>query len=591
MVAVKINAFGGMVPAIDDRLLDDQAATTSQNTWLYSGTLSGIAEPTFVRDLANPGYGKVYRIPNNYFDADHFSDAVFMEFPSIDTDVIRSPIVGDTYDRYYWASPVGRPMVNSLARVKAGAAPYNLGVPQPSTPTLIISGGASATTASRAYVTTYVTTFGEEGPPSTPVLGTGKVDATWATSFSAPSGSEITDYNLSKVRVYRTVTSSLGVAQYYFVSEQAISATGYADTLSDTTVSSNSPLESATWTGPPTDLVGLVSLPNGMIAGWRGSELWFCEPFRPHAWPAAYSTSVEYPIVGLGVLNQTLIILTAGYPMVATGIHPSVMSLSKLSALEPCLSRGGILSTPEGVYYPSPSGLMLIANGQASNVTQGLMLKEDWNALTKIATLRATRLGQAYFAFGSSRPGVFQTDAWSDFVQLSDFAGSYSGVIIDPTNQRVALNTLTSTSPTANVFNDSWSGEVMLIRDDKLYRLDISNKTAPRQALLWASKLFQSVDKVNFQALRVYFDVSGWTLPNTATRNEELIQTLQPNQYGLVRIYADKKLIMTRELRVSGELMRIPGGFKADLWQIEFEANVEIASVQMATSVKELKRV
>src|SRR4051794_24416983 len=112
MVAVKINAFGGMVPAVDARLLNDQAATLSQNTWHYDGKLVGLVSPTFVRNLLSSATSKVYRIPNNYFDATHFEDATFMEFPSIDTDVIRSPIVGDAFDRYYFASPAGVPQLN-----------------------------------------------------------------------------------------------------------------------------------------------------------------------------------------------------------------------------------------------------------------------------------------------------------------------------------------------------------------------------------------------------------------------------------------------------------------------------------------------
>ena len=47
---------------------------------------------------------------------------------------------------------------------------------------------------------------------------------------------------------------------------------------------------------------------------------------------------------------------------------------------------------------------------------------------------------------------------------------------------------------------------------------------------------------------------------------------------------------MTRELRTSGEMMRLPSGFKADYWQIEFETVIRINSVQLATSVKELMK-
>jgi hypothetical protein len=49
MVAVSIRAFGGMVPALDDRLISDQAATYSVNGYLYSGKLIGLPSPKILR--------------------------------------------------------------------------------------------------------------------------------------------------------------------------------------------------------------------------------------------------------------------------------------------------------------------------------------------------------------------------------------------------------------------------------------------------------------------------------------------------------------------------------------------------------------
>jgi hypothetical protein len=108
---------------------------------------------------------------------------------------------------------------------------------------------------------------------------------------------------------------------------------------------------------------------------------------------------------------------------------------------------------------------------------------------------------------------------------------------------------------------------------------------------LWRSKIWQPQDKKNFAAMRVYFDVPPWAPAQNPIRNTSEPQTLAADQYGLVRLYTDERLVMTRELRTSGELMRFPSGFKADFWQVEFEARVKIASFQMATSVKELMKV
>jgi hypothetical protein len=593
VVAVKINAFGGAVPATDSRVLPDQAAALSQNVWLYSGALQGVVSPKLVRAMTNAGYGKAYRIPNNYFDASHLDDATWMEFPNIDTDVLRSPTIGDSFDRYYWASSSDVPRVNSLARIKSGAAPYYLGVIQPtSTPTLALTGGSSSTTESRAYVVTWVTAFGEEGPPSNPVLATGKIDATWTLTLPTAAAGDVTNYNLSKANVYRTVTASDGTATFFFVAQVGIAVASYADTITDAVVSANDELPSTTWTAPPADLQGWVTMPNGMIAAWRNKELWFCEPFRPHAWPVAYVNVVEYPIIGLGVANQSLVVCTAGYPMVATGINPSAISLSKLAAFEPCMSRGSIVSSPEGVYYASPNGLVLVANGTASLVTEGLVMRDEWNRLLQVATLRSTRIANAYYAYGTSRPGFVQSDlAVTAFVQQDDFSGAYEGILIDPTNQRVAFNTLTSADPTTNVFNDPWSGETLVIRNNNLYRLDLSDEVSGRDTFLWRSKVFQPTDRKNFAAMRVYFELPPWAPTLNPVRNTSPVQTLQPDQYGLVRVYAGGRLVMTKELRVSGELMKLPSGFKADFWQFEFEAVVRIMSFQAATSAKELLKV
>jgi hypothetical protein len=48
-------------------------------------------------------------------------------------------------------------------------------------------------------------------------------------------------------------------------------------------------------------------------------------------------------------------------------------------------------------------------------------------------------------------------------------------------------------------------------------------------------------------------------------------------------------LVSAQEIRVPGELHRLPSGFKASFWQIEIEARVKVKSFQMATSVKELQ--
>jgi len=590
MVAVRIAAFGGMLPAVDDRLLPDNNAVHAENTWLYSGAMIGMNAPRTLRTLTNSAATKAYRIPTDYADASTVQNSTWMEFTDMDTDVIRSLVVGDTYDRYYYVSPSVVPKYNTKARIVAGTAPYLLGIPAPAAITGSVTGG-SGVTETRAYVATWVSLYGEEGPPSDPVLITGYTNGSWDLTLTAADADDLDGPNrdLDNVRIYRTVTSASGIATYFYVAEQIITDTTYSDTASDATVSANEQISSTNWTAPPTDLDGWVTLPNGIIAGWRLNEIWFCEPYRPHAWPSTYAISVEFPIVGLGVINQTLVVCTSGSPATATGVAPASMTLSKIAALEPCLSRGSIVSTPEGVYYVSPNGLVLVAPGRADNITKALVTKNDWQDLVAARVARSVRLGGGYYCFGTARDGVYETTAFQTtaFAQ-EDYTGAFSGIFVDPTSKSVAFNIQTSDDAVTNVFSDTWSGEVFLIKDGVLLWLDLAQTTPTITPAIWRSKIFQPKKGDNFQAMKVYFEIPAGTGDQGASRVNTLVQTLATDQYGLVRVYADGVLKMTRELRTSGELWKLPSGFKADFWQFEIEARVRIMNLQVATSVKEL---
>jgi hypothetical protein len=130
----------------------------------------------------------------------------WLTFDSRDVDIVRSPIVNDSYDRYYWAGD-GRPRMNTYANIYAGTpGPYFLGVPAP-TNALSVAPPAG-TDETRAYVYTFVTTFGEEGPPSPPVVATGDA-GTWAlTNMDTVVPDAASRPPNFKINIYRTVSGS-----------------------------------------------------------------------------------------------------------------------------------------------------------------------------------------------------------------------------------------------------------------------------------------------------------------------------------------------------------------------------------------------
>lgn len=438
------------------------------------------------------------------------------------------------------------------------------------------SGWVEPIVAARSYVYTWVTSYGEEGPPSAPTVATGKVGEAWTITLTPPTAAEAAERTLATARVYRTVTGSNGIATYFYVGEVSITQTVFSDAVSDTDAASNNTLETTGWTGPPTDLQGMVSMPNGMIAGWRSNELWFCEPYRPHAWPSAYTVTTEHPIVGLGVLGQSLVVCTSVHPYIATGINPNAVSLSKINAVEPCMSRASIVSTVAGVYYASPSGIVEVTPSGVRLATSKLITKDKWETLIAPPSVRAAVFGQAYYMWGARDLGASGDGFYSGAFETSAFAadGSYqgTGAMVDMNDPRVAWNALASETPITSVWNDRWTSEVLLLVGNQVCWLDTS---WVRGSYTWRSKIFQTNVNKNFEAARVWCE-SLVPSPPLVTPSVTL------------KVYANGVLRLTRQVTGSGDLIRLPSGFKAQFWQFELTGTAQVYSIEIATAAKEL---
>src|SRR6185369_5653239 len=84
---------------------------------------------------------------NQTFDRDITGTATWLEFDDQDTDVMRSPVVNDTFGRYYFASPSLPPKYNTYDRIVNGDNAWLLGVPAPGCdPVVSVSGGGNTAT-------------------------------------------------------------------------------------------------------------------------------------------------------------------------------------------------------------------------------------------------------------------------------------------------------------------------------------------------------------------------------------------------------------------------------------------------------------
>lgn len=459
----------------------------------------------------------------------------------------------------------------------------------------------------RAYAYTWVTAYGEEGPPSPPTLLDAYDNATWVVGMQPPLPEDMgTLRDIVSTNIYRTMSSVQGGTVFFLVGTVAASATTFVDAVTDDVVATNLILPSTTWFAPPTTLEGIVTLPNGMMAGFRGNEVWFCEPFRPHAWPSQYVMTTDYPIVGLGVTGTALIACTETTPNVFNGVNPSVMTQSRITLPEPCTSRGSVLSTENGVYYTSANGLIKVnGGGFASNMTQAWITREKWQKLTPQKNVRAVKNVSAYFALGSTgvTNGVVDKSVAQDgfTIELSEVADQQSFTLWPQVGgHRIGFCELDSPIglDIDNVLCDVWSGVALLVAAGNVYYYDFTDQAPEITPYLWRSKKFQGHHKDNFSAFRVWYDIppgGPQTPPTTRTTvpfTNHPPKTAQlkfvPGMLGVVRIIADGLYVTERELRESTELMRISSMQKYTTWQVEIEGVMSITNVKIATSVKEL---
>lgn len=634
MPMLRIQQFGGMVPLQDERLLADYHAGSAQNAYVQAGTIRPVAALVPLHTLADTNAQSFFRIPRGSRSIDNMNDSYWLEFPVDNTWVVRNPTSQlDDDGRFYWADGIHPPQYTTGKRVaemntawdatklylvgdgtvfsnvtyeailagtnhqpdisptfwKTAPIKLTLGIPSPSTaPGVTVSGGA-VPVETRSYNYTWVSISGEEGPPSPPSpVVSDNADGTWHLTFTAPGPTETDNRTLATTRIYRTITSSQGVATFFFVAEIPITTLTYDDAALSADIALNEQLASTNWSAPPVDLNGLVGLPNGMVAGFRAhGEVWFCEPYRPHAWPPQNVIGIESPIIGLGVQQQSVIICTTGWTYIATGISPDQMVLSKVANLEPCTAMGSIVSAPEGVMYTSVNGLIVCSSGVEVNGTANLVRKDEWPKLLYLPSLHACYINRSYLAFSSPNDtGVFQTDTFqvqtpppglpTDTFQARDFSGTRDGALISLIDERAAFMPLRSETPVQNVIQDIWTGEAMIMRDGVVYHLDV-RLGAPRISdYRWRSKVFQTQFKENWAAAKVFYGPTpGGTLPGDG-----------PTYF---RFFVDGRMILQRVLPGSGIQFRLPSGYKSDFIQFELEGQLEIYNVQIATSARELR--
>lgn len=463
MAYFKRTTFSGTAPGVAPRLLAEQFGQVAENVDFESGRLVAITEDSDTYTLQNGSRRSIY----------YYRDTTWLEWSEDGVSVVPGPIPGDTTDRLYFTGD-DYPRMGTVSTLVSGSSGYpvnsfRLGVPAPSgAPTVAITGTADDTLTPNdvSYVYTFVTAFGEEGPPSAPSTII-QLDDTQTTTLTLPTAHQPSgNYNFGSgalKRIYRSNTGSTNT-QFQFVGEVAYTATSFDDLLDADEL--GEVLPSATWVGPPDDdtslypdgpLKGLISLAQGTMAGFTGKRFCLSEPFLPHAWPIQYRITTEEDIVAIASTANGVAALTDGQPYFITGTEPSAMTAVRIDLAQACVNVNSVVDMGDYVLYAGPDGLCAVESATGSVLTTGLISVKQWNDDYYPTTIRAFRHEGTYVAFHAS-----------------------GGWVFDPRAEENALSTLTVSSEVRGGYMNPKDGELYIIVGNKIkkYRGSSTSKTA-----------------------------------------------------------------------------------------------------------------
>lgn len=588
MGTITIPTFGGEIPRTAPRLLDDTQAAVAVNCQLQRGALEALRGPFKVADLG--GSSKtIFK---------HSQDG-WLSWPGA-VDVVKSAVTDISGE-----TPLGHLFVTGdrayPTQYMSGGKIHRLGIPRPGkAPSVVISKGAVAATVacyafganseseipprygyedtlstikednvsvavtaemvedttstdsgiarSSAYCYTLVQSladgiFQQESAPSpaSTVVDVLDGDGVTVSGFEIP---ELEGLSITHIRIYRTVSGTT-TSEFHFLVELPVPAAPYTDTINDVDISTDV-MATATWDAIPDDARGLIKTDNGIYAAFRGNELLISEPFVAYVFPESYRLTTEDPIVALGHVDGTIVVLTTGRPYLAIGSEPESLQFVHLPIEQSCVSARSVGSLPGGVVYASPDGLMLFTNSDQSLLTAQTFTRDQWQAMHP-ETLMGTVHDGRYVAF---------------------FAGTNQGMLFSVGAKDLVRVLLPEDWKVRAVYHHSEDDAVYLAVDTKdgsqIYQLEAG---AP-MAYTWRSKPFFTSSLLCMSVVRIEGDFSAGAFVRAAL--------FGPNGTSP---RARMKITDTRA-------KRLPTGRAEKLWSLELAGTATVYEARIGGSIE-----
>lgn len=480
-------------------------------------------------------------------------------------------------DRLYYTKPEGRP------KMYVNGVTYNLALPRPAkalqvripkyldTVRLkkesgdyilaedgdILAGGLDPQeddpnlNVTIVYTYTFVSIFDEESEPAPP-----SDEVLWSPNNTViiTNFEQLDDRfydRIDRIRVYRSQTSASGETDFYFVKEMdAQGRRTWKDSPHKNKL--GEPIQSLDYNAPPDNLDGLVAMPGGMMAAFVGKQVYFCEPYVPHAWPEKYILTVDVKIVGLVAFGSSLAVLTEGTPYLLTGSAPENMTMQRIEVNFPCVSAAGIVDMGFTAAYPTGDGLVVVSPTGAALVTRALFTRDQWQELSPETFVAGQFNGRYIATYGPSK--------------------SRSSLIFDLTNQQPFV--VRTDSAFDDFFYEIKTGRLFGLVDKRKVR-QFDDPTKDPLNYTWRSKEFVFTNPRNF----------GAYLIESANLGDEG-HAVGAVDNLVMKVYADGAHVAT--VSTVNRVGRLPAGFRASVWEVSLEGRRPVAAVTIAMSPSEI---
>ena len=388
------------------------------------------------------------------------------------------------------------------------------------------------------YVQTFVDDWGQEGPASAisdriEWIPGEKITVTLP--GATPAGE-----NIAYRRIYRSAAGT-SEDEFFFVAEQAHGTGTYVDALTDAELGEVMPQ----FKNPDSGMSGLIVMPGGYMAAFKGKTIYFTEPWMPYTWPAQYEVTIDYNVVAIHASGNDIIVMTTGTPYIITGSHPELTTVTRLMQKQACVSKRGVTQVGHMVLYPSPDGLVGVEGGQARLLTEKFYRKEDWAALTP-ENLIAACYDKKYHGWSGSKSIIFDFDE--------------------------ELSAITTTDEQTTGLHED-------IQTDSLYLIQGTDIVQWRGAATflkttWRSKEFQLAKCFDWKCCRIISD--SYPIDGSG---EELT----------LKLYANNVLVQTTEI-FNDDIRMLAIMRPERIWSIQVETYNPVDEIIIATSIEALKK-